>query len=61
MYDQSAYLPYLYDTVYHLGVDPALVGLSMFYAINLVGLLQFVIRTSADVENLVREISCVVL
>ncbi|XP_065897571.1 ATP-binding cassette sub-family C member 4-like [Dysidea avara] len=33
-------------------VDPALVGLSMFYAINLVGLLQFVIRTSADVENL---------
>ena len=29
----------------------------MFYAINLVGLLQFVIRTSADVENLVREMS----
>ncbi|XP_065897567.1 ATP-binding cassette sub-family C member 4-like isoform X2 [Dysidea avara] len=33
-------------------VDPALVGLSLFYAIRLTGLLQFTIRTSADVENL---------
>ncbi|XP_065887047.1 ATP-binding cassette sub-family C member 4-like isoform X2 [Dysidea avara] len=33
-------------------VDPALVGLSMYYAIRLIGQLQFTIRTSAEVENL---------
>jgi len=31
----------------------------VFYAISLVGELQFVIRTSADVENLVNEMSLV--
>ena len=40
---------YLYS-----GLDPALVGLSMFYAMTISGLVQFTIRTSALVENLVR-------
>ncbi|XP_065914062.1 ATP-binding cassette sub-family C member 4-like isoform X2 [Dysidea avara] len=33
-------------------LDPALVGLSMFYAMTISGLVQFTIRTSALVENL---------
>ena len=37
-----------------LDLDPALVGLSMVYAITLVGRFQNCIRTSAEVENLVR-------
>jgi len=34
-------------------LDPALVGLSMFYAMLVSGIVQFTIRTSALVENLV--------
>ena len=45
----------------YLGVDPALVGLSMYYAIRLIGQLQFTIRTSAEVENLVRKSYYVVM
>ena len=37
-----------------LDLDPALVGLSMAYAITLIGMLQHCIRTSAEIENLVR-------
>ena len=46
-----------------IDVDPALVGLSLFYAIRLTGLLQFTIRTSADVENLVRKslVTCLIV
>ena len=36
-----------------VGLDPTLVGLSMIYAINLIGLLQFTVRTSAEMEDLV--------
>ena len=50
----NSYLASQYLHVYCLDVDPALVGLSLFYAIRLTGLLQFTIRTSADMENLVR-------
>ena len=35
-------------------LDPALVGLTMVYAITLIGRFQNCIRTSAEVENLVR-------
>ena len=37
-----------------LDLDPALTGLSMAYAIALIGMFQHCIRTSAEVENLVR-------
>ena len=37
-----------------LDLDPALVGLSMTYAVTLIGMFQHCIRTSAEVENLVR-------
>ena len=37
-----------------LDLDPALIGLSMAYAITLIGMFQHCIRTSAEVENLVR-------
>ena len=40
-----------------IDLDPALVGLSMVYAITLIGRLQNSIRTSAEVENLVRNYS----
>ena len=38
----------------NLDLDPALIGLSMAYAITLIGMFQHCIRTSAEVENLVR-------
>ena len=37
-----------------LDLDPALIGLSMAYAIALIDIFQHCIRTSAEVENLVR-------
>jgi len=36
-----------------IGLDPALVGLSMAYCITLIGMFQHCIRTSAEVEDLV--------
>ena len=40
--------------VFQLDLNPALVGLSMAYGITLIGRIQNCIRTSAEVENLVR-------
>ena len=34
-------------------LDPALVGLSITYAVTLVNVTQYFIRTNAEVENLV--------
>ena len=39
-----------------LVLDPALVGLSLVYVVSLNGMLQYAVRLSADVENLVCEI-----
>jgi len=36
-----------------LALDPALVGLSLVYTISLVGLFQYVVILSAEVEGLV--------
>ncbi|XP_065913909.1 ATP-binding cassette sub-family C member 4-like isoform X2 [Dysidea avara] len=41
-------------------LDPALVGLSMFYAMNVSGIVQFTIRTSALVENLLVSVERVI-
>lgn len=35
------------------GLDPSLVGLSLAYIITLTGMLQYCVRISAEVENLV--------
>ena len=54
---------FLYPVYYDLNnflftaLDPALVGLSMFYAMLVSGIVQFTIRTSVLVENLVRMFS----
>ena len=37
-------------------LDPALVGLSLVYAVSLNGMLQYAVRLSAEVDNLVGEI-----
>ena len=37
-----------------LGLDPSLVGLSLAYTITLIGMFQYCVRVSAEVENLVR-------
>ena len=37
-------------------LDPALVGLSLVYVVSLNGMLQYAVRLSADVDNLVGEI-----
>jgi len=39
--------------LYSTGLDPALVGLSMAYAVDLTGLVQYTMRISAEVEDLV--------
>ena len=41
-------------TYYFLGLDPSLVGLSLAYTITLIGMFQYCVRVSAEVENLVR-------
>ena len=38
------------------GLDPALLGLALTYAVTLSGLLQYTVRQSAEVENLVSDI-----
>ena len=37
-------------------MDPALLGLALTYAVTLSGLLQYTVRQSAEVENLVSDI-----
>jgi len=39
--------------IYTTDLDPALVGLSMAYAVDLTGLVQYTMRISAEVEDLV--------
>ena len=36
-----------------LVLDPALIGLSLVYIVSLNGMLQYAVRLSAEVENLV--------
>ena len=36
-------------------MDPALLGLALTYAVTLSGLLQYTVRQSAEVENLVSD------
>ena len=36
------------------GLDAALVGLALTYITSLIGVLQYVVRQSAEVENIVR-------
>ena len=45
-------LTYLF--VYYAGLDAGLVGLSMTYAMTLMGMFQWGVRQSAEVENQVR-------
>ena len=47
---------YYNSHLYHTGVSATLIGLSMVYAVNLIGLLQFTVRTSAEMEDLVNMI-----
>ena len=42
------------DVIYFAGLDPSLVGLSLAYIITLIGMFQYCVRVSAEVENLVR-------
>ena len=44
-------------TYYFLGLDPSLVGLSLAYTITLIGMFQYCVRVSAEVENLVSSIN----
>ena len=38
------------------GLDPALLGLALTYAVTLSGVLQYTVRQSAEVENLVTDV-----
>ena len=38
------------------GLDPALLGLALTYAVNLSSFLQYTVRQSAEVENLVSDV-----
>ena len=39
--------------MHFLVLDPALIGLSLAYGVSLIGILQYSVRLSAEVENLV--------
>ena len=39
----------------YLDLDPGLVGLSLVYVITLADMFQYCVRTSAEVENLVKK------
>ena len=40
------------------GLDAALVGLALTYITSLIGMLQYVVRQSAEVENVVSTFNC---
>ena len=39
--------------IFHAALNPALVSLSLTYIISLAGMLQYVVRQSAEVESIV--------
>ena len=48
------YLELVMQGLSFVGLDPGLVGLSLAYTITLIGMFQYCVRISAEVENLVR-------
>ena len=47
------YILYIYIFLF-IGLNPSFVGLSLAYTITLIGMFQYCVRLSAEVENLVR-------
>ena len=52
-YYYGVIMMHVYVILLFLVLDPTLIGLSLAYGVSLIGILQYSVRLSAEVENLV--------